>query len=277
MIDQYKKETSQIHAPADLILKTKQAVREEEKRIQRERVQQKQVVQGQNTAGQTKSGYGKVYRWALPVAAAVLFAVLMKVSTMMVGTKFAEPQSGSSANTTTSDTAAGGTEYEFAEAEADEESGDMDAGISKAFADKEHPVESMESATDVEEEGVAEEEAFDDMYDESASDAPAAVAEYDKVQNSENKFALNGGEGIELSIEEVKEIPDFYDDQNTKCVTLHGLQFYVTGELEDEWKAYVRVDETGYVISGGIDESTNHRAFARKAYELLAETVEGID
>lgn len=277
MIDQYKKETSQIHAPADLILRTKQAVREEEKRIQRESVQQKQVVQGLNTAGLTKSSYGKVYRWALPVAAAVLFAVLMKASTMMIGSKFAKSQSGSPANITTSDTAAGAAEYEFAEAAAAEEFDDMDAGIDKAFEDKELPVESMESAAAVAEEGEAEEEAFDDMYDESASDAPAAAAEYDKVQNSENKFALSEETGIELSIEEVKEIPDFYDDQNTKCVNLHGLQFYVTGELEDEWKAYVRVDETGYVISGGIDESTNHRAFAKKAYELLAETVEGID
>lgn len=277
MIDQYKKETSQIHAPADLILKTKQAVREEEKRIQRESVQQKQAAQGRNTVGQTKSGYGKVYRWALPVAAAVLFAVLMKVSTMMIGTKYAKSQSGSPTNTTISETAAGGAEYEFAEAAAAEEFDDMDAGIDKAFADKELPVESMESEEAVEEEGVAEEEAFDDMYDESASDAPAAAAEYDKVQNSENKFALSGGDGIELSIEVVKEIPDFYDDQSTKCVTLHGLQFYVTGELEDEWKTYVRVDEIGYVISGGIDESTNHRAFAGKAYELLAETVEGIE
>lgn len=277
MIDQYKKETSQIHAPADLILKTKQAVREEEQRIQQERAQQKQVAQGRNTVGQTKSGYGKVYRWALPVAAAVLFAVLMKVSTMMIGTKFAKSESGSPTNTTTSETAAGGAEYEYAEESVAEEFDDMDAGIDKAFADKELPVESMESAEAVAEEGEAEEEAFDDMYDESASDAPAATAEYDKVQNSENKFALSGGDGIELSIEEVKEIPDFYDDQNTKCVTLRGLQFYVTGELEDEWKAYVCVDETGYVISGGIDESTNHRAFAKKAYELLAETVEGIE
>lgn len=276
MIDQYKKETSQIHAPADLILKTKQAVREEEKRIQRERVQQKQEVQGLNAAGQKKSGYGKVYRWALPVAAAVLFAVLMKVPTMMIGTKFAKSQSGSPANITTSDTAAGGAEYEFTEAAAAEEFDDMDTGIDKAFADEEFPVESMESAEAVEEEGEAEEEAFDDMYDESASDAPAA-AEYDKVQNSENKFALNGGDGIELSITEVEEIPDFYNDQNTKCITLHGLQFYVTREWENEWKAYVCVDETGYVISGGIDESTNHRAFAGKAYELLAETVEGIE
>ena len=48
MIDQYKNETSQIHAPADLILKTKQAVREEEMRLEREKAQQ-----GQNVHKQT--------------------------------------------------------------------------------------------------------------------------------------------------------------------------------------------------------------------------------
>ena len=67
-IDQYKKETSQIHAPEDLIRRTKETVRGEEERIAREKAPQK-------TAAKKKRYGGRAYRWALPAAAAVLVIV----------------------------------------------------------------------------------------------------------------------------------------------------------------------------------------------------------
>ncbi len=42
-LDQYKKETAQIHAPMDLIERTKAAVREEEERILSERTAQGKI------------------------------------------------------------------------------------------------------------------------------------------------------------------------------------------------------------------------------------------
>lgn len=67
-MDQYKKETSQIHAPEDLIRRTKETVRGEEERIAREKAPQK-------TAAKKKRYGGRAYRWALPAAAAVLVIV----------------------------------------------------------------------------------------------------------------------------------------------------------------------------------------------------------
>lgn len=67
-IDQYKKETSQIHAPEDLIRRTKETVCGEEERIAREKAPQK-------TAAKKKRYGGRAYRWALPAAAAVLVIV----------------------------------------------------------------------------------------------------------------------------------------------------------------------------------------------------------
>lgn len=264
MIDQYKNETSQIHAPADLILKTKQAVREEEKRIEREKAQQEQSVHQQAVAGRTKSGYGKTYKWALPVAAAVLFAVLMNVSTMMIGNRFTKSQSN-----TASDTAAGGAEYELAEEAAPEEFNGMDAGMDKAFSDHgfsaDSKVEVSEGAADY------------DMYEDSVEEAAAAEVEDDYAQDSVNESEMSGDIKAELSIMEVEEIPDFYEDGSTECIISHGLQFYVVRERGNNWKAYVSVDGTGYVITGGSEEITDQDLFAEKAYELLVETVEGIE
>ena len=270
MIDQYKNETTQIHAPTDLILQTKQAVREEEKRIEWEKAQQEQSEHRQTMAMQAKSGYGKTYKWVIPVAAAVLFAVLMNVSPMLIGNRFAKSQSNTTSDMAAGGADAGGAGYEFVEDDAvTEEYADMDAGMDKAFAEKDLFTESAAAA---DEEGAAYE-----IYEESESDAPAAAAEYDNMQNSENKSTMIEGEGIELSIAEVKEIPDFYDDRKTECITFHGLQFYVARGWENEWKAYVSVNETGYVITGDGEGITDSESFAEKAYELLTETVEGIE
>lgn len=265
MIDQYKNETSQIHAPADLILKTKQAVREEEMRLERDNAQQGQNVPKQTVARQTKRNYGKTYKWALPVAAAILFAVLMNVSTLMIGNRFTKSQSDTVSDTAAGGADAGGAEYEFAAEAAEEESAGMDKAFSYNGFSAESKAEAGEGAENF------------DMCEESADEAAAATAEDDSVQDSVNESMMDGDSGAGLSIMEVEEIPDFYEDKNTESITSHGLQFYVAGEQENKWKAYVSVDGVGYVITGDGEWITDQELFIEKAYELLAETVEGIE
>lgn len=268
MMNQYKEETSQIHAPADLIQRTKQAVREEERRIEQVRAQQTAGVNQAWGAGQqgikplvmekagmhdghagkpVKQSYSKIYKWALPVAAAVLIAVLMNASTMMIGRKFSTSQSDSSTNMA-ADTAGSGAEsdgaaYDFAAAEAAEEEtavDDMDGGIDKAFAEN----------------GFAEESAAE------AYESADAVSE-DSVK--------------ELTIEEVMEKPEFIGEADTERIITHGLRFYVTGKSSDMWEAYVYFNKQGYVITGDSDEAADGEVFAEKAYDLLVETVEGVE
>ena len=88
----YREETSQIHAPVDLILRTKQAVAEEEERLHKEN----QItsidfngagMDGAESAGKkTESGwkkyYGRVPGWVLPVTAAAVFVLVLRVSAL---------------------------------------------------------------------------------------------------------------------------------------------------------------------------------------------------
>lgn len=98
--EQYKKETEQIHAPADLIARTKAAVREEEARIQRERAASAGLAQqAAESAAQEgkysaqaapvtpkKRSWGAAARkWAYPLSAVAAIVVLASVSLMMRG------------------------------------------------------------------------------------------------------------------------------------------------------------------------------------------------
>lgn len=96
--EQYKKETEQIHAPAELIARTKAAMREEEARIRREF-----AVQGAGTENRGMAAvsgpmmipardrnYAKgfnVRKWAYPLTAAAALLILVSVSAMMRGLK----------------------------------------------------------------------------------------------------------------------------------------------------------------------------------------------
>ncbi len=103
-IDQYKKETSQIHAPEDLIRRTKEAVRGEEERIAREKAPQK-------TAAKKKRYGGRAYRWALPAAAAVL-VIVAGTSGIFFGRGADKFMSESALDMTANDTSADDTSAE---------------------------------------------------------------------------------------------------------------------------------------------------------------------
>ncbi|MDE6902819.1 MAG: hypothetical protein K2P22_08765, partial [Lachnospiraceae bacterium] len=109
----YREETSQIHAPVDLILRTKQAVAEEEERLHKEmgqagqrqeseRNQGKELQQNQKISPADLNGagmvgaesdgkkmesrwekyYKRVPRWVLPVTAAAVFVLVLRVSVL---------------------------------------------------------------------------------------------------------------------------------------------------------------------------------------------------
>ena len=109
----YREETSQIHAPVDLILRTKQAVAEEEERLHKEmgqvgqrqesewnqgnELQQNQQISpadlnGAGMVGAESDGkkmesrwekyYKRVPRWVLPMTAAAVFVLVLRVSVL---------------------------------------------------------------------------------------------------------------------------------------------------------------------------------------------------
>lgn len=273
-MDQYNKETSQIHAPADLIRRTKEAVREEEQRIARERLQQ-------NTVVQTKRSYGKVYRWALPVAAAVLCVMLLNISGLMLGRSKGGAWSGS-----TMDMASGAAP-----------SSDSGMGAQSGAADMSESAAADATAADgsannggeynmVTEAEIVEEEHVSEDYDgrqpadaaasaESDASADSSVENGIREESEPTKAESSYIESIyrsDLWIEEVKEIPTFYGNPDTECVTIQGIELYVGKDFDGAWVAYAEIDGSKYIISTELtEEKINREEFARAAYEMLME------
>lgn len=176
--EQYKKETEQIHAPADLIAKTKAAMRQEEMRIRREFAVQ---VAGTESKGLSAvpgpviipadaKSYTKgfhVRKWAYPLTAAAALLILVSVSMMMRGLKSGDvSMSGAPA----SDMA---TEMETAEMS---DGADMDGGMAAAGA-------AMDFEGTAE---TAEEAPADEMVSAEADMAAAPAAE---SENTSGKTA----------------------------------------------------------------------------------------
>ncbi|MCH5262435.1 MAG: hypothetical protein J1F42_05930 [Lachnospiraceae bacterium] len=252
MMEQYKKETSQIHAPAELIRKTKEAMWEEEQRLNREGMQR-------NVTAQPKPSYSKVYKWAFPIAAAAVFCVMLfSVSMMRFGSG-----SGTAKSNSPMDMASGATEAN-------------DMGLQFGSADI---AEEME--------GAAEEpiEKGGSKYDMTAGAAATA-------ENNVNWDAASKGDGYtdaevqsedksyidslygnsDLWVEEVKEIPAFYGNPDTECIAVQDTELYVGKDSDGAWIAYVQVDSKMYVINTVLtDEVISREEFADKAYELLME------
>ena len=124
-INAYREETSQIHAPVDLILRTKQAVAEEEERLHKEmgqvgqrqesewnqgkELQQNQKISpadlnGAGMVGAESDGkkmesrwekyYRRVPRWVLPMTAAAVFVLVLRVSVLQFSYLFADRRGG---------------------------------------------------------------------------------------------------------------------------------------------------------------------------------------
>ena len=274
MMNQYNKETAQIHAPADLIRRTKEAVREEEQRIMREQIQQ-------NTVMQPKRSYAKMYRWALPVAAAIFCVIILNVGLL-------RPEKGMSGAATgaSMDTASDGAElndmalqfeatamYEDA-AEAAEEPVDRSGayGMSEgASADAGASVTTDTSASVTTDAAAG---AGDDGYDAAAGKDTNGITMSEEAEEEQENGYIDSIYGNDLWIEKVNKAPSFYHDSDTRYIDLHGFRIYVALDTDDTWVAYARKNGQRYLISGEYtEEDMSREEFAQKAYELLAETV----
>ena len=234
MMDRYNKETSQIHAPSDLIRKTKEAVRAEEQRIAEEQSQQYIVVQ-------SKRFYGRVYKWALPVAAAVFCLVLFNVGVMRLGRGMDKSQSN-----TSMDTASGAAE-----------SNDMGMQLG-----------AFDMVEEMEEEAAEEPIGKGGTFDTTAEITEETAYDSDGYEGGQNTAATA------LRIEEFEEVPSFYVDSEMEQVIVHDITFNVWQDQDNHWIAYVCLHGKGYVISGELtEEMASREEFVEKAYELLAEEI----
>lgn len=251
MKDQYRKETSQIHAPADLIQKTKQAMEQEEQRL---KAVEERKVGSYGTAiteseaitkkAKKNSFIQQIYKWTLPLTAAAAILILISVSLVMKSVK-----SDSSA----SDMMA---ESEYAK----------DMGMQLSEADIEEDYAMAEDAAYPEEMENAESEAAEE------SETSAGYQDMEaKKDTAETADVMNGGETYEqeseLEITGVEEEPDFYDSPETESYLYRNLLFWLIQDNEG-WTAYVSVQGDKYVISGAI---ADREKFVERAYELLKE------
>ncbi len=251
MKDQYRKETSQIHAPADLIQKTKQAMEQEEQRL---KAVEERKVGSYGTAiteseaitkkAKKNSFIQQIYKWTLPLTAAAAILILISVSLVMKSVK-----SDSSA----SDMMA---ESEYAK----------DMGMQLSEADIEEDYAMAEDAAYPEEMENAESEAAEE------SETSAGYQDMEaKKDTAETADVMNGGEAYEqeseLEITGVEEEPDFYDSPETESYLYRNLLFWLIQDNEG-WTAYVSVQGDKYVISGAI---ADREKFVERAYELLKE------
>ena len=284
MMNQYNKETSQIHAPADLIRRTKEAVREEEQRIAREKLQPmaSDMVKSGGVA-RPKRSYAKVYRWALPVAAAALCLIMLNVGVMRLGGDMSKMQSDTSmdmASGAASDSGSGdnGMGMQFGAAGMYEEAAEEPVGKSGAAFD---------TATGIVEQAAAADDAYESAdYDggqvaESGSGASAVSEESGSYQDSEYEEAENSYiesiYGRDLWIEEVEEVPSayFYANTDTESIIIDGTVLYVAQDSDDTWIAYVKIGGHKYVVRGELTEDDlTLEEFAQKAYELLTDTTD---
>ena len=272
MMDQYKNETSQIHAPTDLIRRTKEAVREEEQRILRETQQSK-------PAAQPKRSYAKVYRWALPVvAAAAVCLVVLNLSVMRFGRSMNESATDAPADTASGAADSGGVGIQFGAMDASEDAAaadepinkgetlDMTAGVTAETAEAEEYVDENSDA-DGYVDGAASVE--NNGYDDSA---------YGETEKKQENSYIDSIYGSRLWIEKIDEAPSFYEGRGTEHLTVHGITIYMAQDTDGTWVAYVRKSAQRYLISGELTENDIDReAFAEEAYELLMETIDSVE
>ncbi len=309
--DQYIKETSQIHAPLELIQRTRQAVREEEMRICRENMPQvpveqsscgiqpeeMQIILQPEKAGgrhQHKS-WGKIYRWAMPVAAAAVLLLSVNVfrniskgsASMLSSDTTSEQAEGVESAASDEDfmmwdaaPAEGAAEESMMPEEVwsggAEDSMMADGGQPAEMAEDDCLVESGENSVwtdDVQSEKNQEDSkwAGSEMGAEKKEDTAFSG------QNGEPDTADRGDQSDganarveELTVTEVKRMPELFENKDAEYITVQGIEFAVVQEGEDIWSAYVKIDEQGYVIAG---EAADQDKFTSRAYDLIMETI----
>ena len=269
-MDQYNKETSQIHAPADLIRRTKEAMREEEQRLARERAPQ-------SIADRTKRSYGRVYKWALPTAAAaVLCIVILSIGVTRTGgrmNKSASDMAESTADGGSVDIADNGA-IDMAAVETAEAEGANDIGmlLGEAYAEE----EATEAAgAPIEKNGYMDDAAKGVQSAQAASDS--AMMTNDMQKSDQDEVSKRVADNYAWKIREVEEIPSA-DDHTVleEHISVHGIDFLVIFDMDDIWCAYATGDDGKLylIFTEAAADEFSVEEFADMAYGRLIETVE---
>lgn len=305
--ERYKKETEQIHAPADLIARTKAAVREEEARIQAERAVQTAglagleadyVMRQQAFTMQKKHSWGAAARkWAYPLSAVAAIIVLVSVSMMMRGLdksnldSEAPYESAAAADCGGEEFAATGAEEEAAfDKEAFEEVfPEAEAAAAEAPAADEEPedlLSEMETADTTAGMAADSEGGYEDgTASDFAAEAPASIVEdMDETkraassevgemenamsQKEEAKEILREDTSVDITVEKVWKKPAFVSREDVETRTYQNKVFQIVKE-EKGWAAYVESESGGgYVVRG---EAEDLEAFLEAGYIRLEE------
>lgn len=285
MTDQYKKETSQIHAPADLVQKTKLAMQQEEQRLREsaskaDRPDMTVGMQREDAAGGAKRNFKSphgIYKWTLPLSAAAAVLILVSVSTVMPSGK---------ADYSASDMAAdSGYENEMdiqlSEAAIVEDAIEENEMLIDESPAKPDRNDAKEDYADYAMEESADAAAAEDMEPMDAAESIADMESEESMKDIEESTSTNGtadradaGEEeakakAEIEITEVDEEPAFYDDPDTESYLYENLLFWADQDENGDWFAYVSVRGDKYVIVSTIK---NQEEFLEKAYELVTET-----
>lgn len=296
MMDQYKeqynRETEQIHAPAELIARTKAAMREEEKRISQMSAAQMTKAESKGicedfgmpsaSAGDRKdTKHSGIQKWAYPLTAVAALFILMSVSMMMKGINSRDM----SMSEAPMEVAMEASEPPVGE---DLDGGIAEAGVvmepekavettERAYADEamsaeadmavspaaEAETESMPGAGAVTEDG-EQHRKYSNREESLAAEAAGAPAE-DVTQGSTAADATN------ITIEKVAEKPDFCRRSDVAAHIFEGETFHVAKE-EAGWAGYIETKNgEKYVIRG---EAQDLEAFLEAGYRKLLEQME---
>lgn len=291
----YREETAQIHAPADLIEKTKAAMRAEEERILRERTAQPGMAEPRVTYADYAK-YGKtssLRKWTYPLTAVAALLILVSVSLTMRGLKSESPAMDGASGAAYEESAMltnMAAEVSEGVAESAEEAmaaESADAGASEAILESAADVTESERADTggalyapaadmVESAGTSAEndaEAKKSMAQESMEKAESAddseiedaIANLDasrESKESEESLADN------VTVEKVQRKPAFCGRPGTKTYIHEGTVFQVAKD-GDAWVAYVEIKSgEGYVLHGEMEDVEE---FLEKGYEKLSE------
>ena len=281
VMDRYQKETGQIHAPADLIRRTKEAVRTEEQRL----ASKDAVHEAAEGAGRSRS---KANRMAFPLtAAAALCIALLGISVIGIGgrtNKTALEKTPEMADSAAADMMAEAAEEEGVDASAvdvtadrageDEATngtgvllGKTDAAPQDAEARKE-PLK-KNGNTEAASGAAADAEDTAARTDETAA-VSTDTADTDEVL--ENDYADSAYDGY-FQVETMDGAPSVAGASEWEPVTVHGVDFQVMCGEDGTWCAYTE-EGSGkvYVINTELtSEELSREDFLERAYELLTE------
>lgn len=302
--EQYKKETEQIHAPAELIARTKAAMREEEARIRREFALQGAGTESRGMSAAASSAmvpdggrnYGKgfnVRKWAYPLTAAAALLILVSVSLMMRGLKSGDMAMDMGASETSGGAdldggmMAAGAAMDFEGAAETAEDAPADEMILAEAEMAAAPAAEME---DMSESASAVENAASDTagFSESVQETAVEKAESEearknegqrKFSNTEKNMAEDAvpaksgdmAETESITIEKVVKKPDFCGRPDTGNHVFEGQTFQVAEEGSG-WVAYAETGDGGkYVIRGKAEDL---ETFLEMGYQKLLEQLE---